>query len=83
MRPNDSALVTFPVYATMSSDSDIGVILIDYFIGVKELDVDIDVILTSLSRAEYQRAGGRVLPAAGLLSHAQGATHPGGHVRRR
>jgi hypothetical protein len=31
------------VYALVSPDSDIGVIMIDFLIGVKQLDVDIDV----------------------------------------
>jgi hypothetical protein len=34
MRPSDSALVTFPVYAIASSDSDIEVMIDDYLIEV-------------------------------------------------
>ena len=48
IRPSDSALVTFPVYATTPPDSDIEVMINDFDIGVNQGDVDIDV--------EWQRA---------------------------
>jgi hypothetical protein len=43
MRPSDSALVTFPVYATSSSDFDIEVMIDDYDIEVNRDDVNMDV----------------------------------------
>ncbi len=44
MRPSDSALVTFPVYAMTPPDSDIAVTIDDYLIGVNCHDGDIDLI---------------------------------------
>jgi hypothetical protein len=43
MRPSDSALVTFPVYDTTPSDSDIEVMIDDCDIEVNQGDVNMDV----------------------------------------
>jgi len=43
MRPSDSALVTFPVYDTRSSDFDIEIMIDDYDIEVNRDDVNMDV----------------------------------------
>jgi hypothetical protein len=47
MRPSDSALVTFPVYGTAPSDSDIEVIIVDSLIEVNKGDINMNVAAIS------------------------------------
>src|SRR5580692_10015045 len=58
IRPSDSALVTFPVYAIASPDSDIRVRIIDYLIEVELFDVDIDVKIAAFDLGPSGRGPG-------------------------